>query len=409
MNLLRNWYFIQTAAINPEARSTKFKDEVMGRLIRFVSSHEVGHTLGLPHNMGASVAYKVDSLRSPSFTQKMGVSPSIMDYARFNYVAQPQDGNVGLMPNIGVYDDWSIEFGYRLIEGIKNPVDERPIINEWIKAKAGNPYYRFGRQRGMPGDPTSQTEDIGDNSMKASALGIENLKRIVPNLIQWSGETTKDFADLKELYDNVVGQYRRYLGHVTANVGGIYEYYKTSDQNQAVYTHVEKARQKEAIQFLNKQLFDTPSWLIDQRILSRIEETGMTERIRGMQDQTLAMLINPDRMKKMVENHALNAANAYSIGEMMDDLTTNIYREIGTNAVIDLYRRNLQRTFIEAMQRLIESTENSVEHTDIKALGRGTLTDLRVRLKSATSRDKLTRYHIDDMVARIDKILDVKP
>ncbi len=408
MNLLRNWFFVQTAAINPEARTTKFKDELMGRLIRFVSSHEVGHTLGLPHNMGASSSYPVDSLRNVAFSNRMGISPSIMDYARFNYVAQPQDGKVGLMPNIGIYDDWSIEFGYRLIKDIKDPEAERPIINDWIKSKAGNPYYKFGRQRGMAGDPNSQTEDIGDNSMKASALGVENLKRIVPNLIEWSNETSKDYSELKELYDNVVGQFRRYIGHVTANVGGVYEQYKTSDQNQAVYTHVEKARQKEAITFLNKYLFETPTWLIDQKILSRVEETGMTERIRGMQDQTLAMLINPDRMKKMIENHALNTSTAYSMGEMLEDLTTNIYKEIGSGSNVDLYRRNLQRTFVEAMQRLLESTDNSVEHTDIKSLARGTLNDLKTKLKSASSRDKLTKYHIEDLVARIDKSLDDK-
>jgi hypothetical protein len=408
MNLLRNWFFIQTAAINPEARSPKFKDEVMGRLIRFVSSHEVGHTLGLPHNMGASVAYSVDSLRSVPFTQRMGVAPSIMDYARFNYVAQPQDGPVALMPNIGVYDDWSIEFGYKLIKDIKNPEAERSIINEWIKAKGNNPYYRFGRQRGLPGDPTSQTEDIGDNAMKASTLGIENLKRIVPNLIQWSGETTKDYSELKELYDNVVGQFRRYVGHVTANVGGVYEYYKTHDQNQAIYTHVEKAKQKDAISFLSNQLFNTPTWLIDQKILGRIEETGMAERIRGMQDQSLALLLNADRLKKMIENNALNGSNAYSISEMLDDVTSNIYREVGGNATVDIYRRNLQRTFIEGMQRLLESTDNSVEHTDIKSLARGTLNDLRSKIKSASSKDKLTRYHFDDMIARIDKALDDK-
>ncbi|MBK8699624.1 MAG: zinc-dependent metalloprotease [Saprospiraceae bacterium] len=406
MNLLRNWFFIQTAAINPDARSPKFKDEVMGRLIRFVAAHEVGHTLGLPHNMGSSVAYPVDSLRSPSFTQRMGTAPSIMDYARFNYVAQPQDGKVGLMPDIGPYDDWSIYFGYRLIDGVKEPTEERVAINNWIKEKAGNPIYRFGRQRGMPTDPTAQTEDLGDNSMKASALGIENLKRIVPNLIQWSGEATKDYTELNELYNNVVGQYRRYLGHVTANVGGVYEYYKTFDQGEAIYKPVEKAKQKEAITFLNNQLFDTPTWLIDQQILGRIEETGMAERIRNMQDQTLAMLINPERMKRMIENNALNGSNAYAISDMLDDLVAGIYKEVGANSTIDLYRRNLQRTFVEALQRMLEIPENSVENTDIKALARGTLKDLRSRFEKAGSRDKLTRYHLDDLVARIDKILD---
>ena len=182
MNLLRTWFVTQTAAINPEARTPKLKEEVMGRLIRFVAAHEVGHTLGLPHNMGSSAAYAVDSLRSPIFTKKMGTAPSIMDYARFNYVAQPEDGPVGLMPDIGPYDIWSIEYGYRLVKDA-SPESERPMINKWIKDKAENPIYRFGRQRGLPTDPTAQTEDLGDNSIKASVDLILEFR--IPVFLRW--------------------------------------------------------------------------------------------------------------------------------------------------------------------------------------------------------------------------------
>ncbi|NNE02660.1 MAG: zinc-dependent metalloprotease, partial [Eudoraea sp.] len=209
MTLLRNWYFVQTAAINPDARNVAFKDEVMGRLIRFVSSHEVGHTLGLPHNMGSSVAYPVDSLRSASFTKKYGTAPSIMDYARFNYVAQPGDGDVALMPNIGVYDKYAIKWGYKPIHGV-SAIDEKGTLDDWILEHAGDPLYRFGHQQvGDVVDPSSQTEDLGDNAIKASDYGIQNLKRIVPNLVTWTQEDGKNYDDLKTLYGQVVSQFNR--------------------------------------------------------------------------------------------------------------------------------------------------------------------------------------------------------
>ncbi len=407
MNLLRNWFFVQTAAINPEARSPKFKDEVMGRLIRFVAAHEVGHTLGLPHNMGSSVAYPVDSLRSPSFTKKMGTAPSIMDYARFNYVAQPEDGDVGLMPNIGPYDDWSIQFGYRLIEGIDDPQSERPTINNWIKEKANDPIYRFGRQRFIPLDPSAQTEDLGDNSMKASALGIANLKRIIPNLVEWTSEDTKDYTELEELYNQIYGQFRRYVGHVVANVGGVYEYYKTSDQNEPVYVHTEPSKQKEAIDFLNKELYQTPTWLIHSDIVRRFEPKGVSERIRGLQDRSLAMLFNSDRLTRMLENSTLNS-NTYSVMNMMNDLIEGIYSELDQNAPISLYRRNLQRTFVEGLERMLTQERNEYEHSDIPSIARGTLKTLKKKLKNSTSNDDITQYHIDDLQARIDVILEPK-
>jgi hypothetical protein len=230
MSLLRNWYFVQTAAINPEAQGVAFKEEVMGRLIQFVSSHEVGHTLGLPHNMGSSAAYPVDSLRSASFTSKYGTAPSIMDYARFNYVAQPEDKGVALMPNIGVYDKYAIEWGYRPILD-KTAEEEKPVLDSWIMAHDGDPLYRFGSQQGGDVvDPSSQTEDLGDNAMKASMYGIKNLQRIVPKLIEWTAEDGKNYDDLETLYGQVLSQFNRYMGHVSNNIGGVYENHKTYEQ-----------------------------------------------------------------------------------------------------------------------------------------------------------------------------------
>ena len=418
MTLLHNWYFVQTAAINPEARSNEFKDEIMGRLIRFVSSHEVGHTLGLPHNMGSSVAYAVDDLRDPEFTKKYGTAPSIMDYARFNYVAQPGDGDVALMPNIGIYDKYSINWGYRPIPSAKSAEDEKKTLDSWILEHAGDPNYRFGRQQRGVIDPSSQTEDLGDDAMKASAYGIANLKRIVPNLIEWTAEDGQNYDELDKMYGQVLSQYNRYMGHVAGNIGGVYEMYKTYDQEGAVYTHVPKAKQKEALDFLQTQLFNTPEWLLDNNIFDKIENAGNVERVRGFQTRTLNNLLDFGRMARMLENEAMNDTDAYSLVTMMSDLRAGLFSELRSRQAIDIYRRNLQRAYVERLEfimtedqsagRFFGGTRVNVGQSDIRAVVRAELKDLKRDLQNNRLRDRMSSIHSEDLVERINMILDPK-
>lgn len=407
MNLLRNWYFIHTAAVNPKAQSVAFEDEIMGQLIRFVSAHEVGHTLGLPHNMGSSVAYHVDSLRSPTFTNTHGTAPSIMDYARFNYVAQPGDGVTSFYPQIGEYDDWSIEFGYRLISPDVTVDQEESEINKWILAKAGKPEYRFGRQQGRVIDPTAQTEDLGHDAMLASELGIENLKRITKNLMNWGTVDGKDYGDLAELYNATIGQYSRYMGHVSNNIGGIEGYYKTTDQEGAVYVHTSKEKQKRALDFLGEQLFETPEWIIDTTILNRIEASGNVKRIGKVQSRYLNNVLDNDRLLRMIENEALNADKAYSASEMLSDLQNTVWSELKSGKTIDVYRRNLQKAYVDRMGELLYPEKDEYMNSDIPSLVRASLVELKKMIKSGLGRQSgVSKDHLNDMLSRIDKVLE---
>ena len=417
MTLLRNWFFVQTAAINEDARGVQFKDEVMGRLIRFVSSHEVGHTLGLPHNMGSSVAYDVEDLRDPEFTKKYGTAPSIMDYARFNYVAQPGDGDVALMPEIGIYDKYSIAWGYRPILD-KTGKEEKETLDQWILKHAGDPMYRFGSQQRGVIDPSSQTEDLGSDAVLASQYGIANLKRIVPNLIEWTAEDGKNYDDLDTMYGQVLGQYNRYMGHVAANIGGVYEMYKTYDQEGAVYTHVDAEKQKNAMKFLQTELFQTPEWLIDQEIFNKVEFDGNMERVRNFQERTLSNLLDFGRMARLMENSSINGKDAYSLINMMTDVRTGLWSELNRGGDISQYRRNLQRAYISRMEYLMTEEQSpamrrfgssiDVAQSDIRPIVRGELVTLQRNIRNAANRsnDQLTRYHLLDALERIDLILN---
>ena len=425
MSLLQGWFFVQTAAINPDAQSTEFKDEVMGRLIRFVSSHEVGHTLGLPHNMGSSVAYPVDSLRSASFTKKYGTAPSIMDYARFNYIAQPGDKGVALMPDIGVYDKYAISWGYRPILD-KSATEEKETLDSWILKHAGDPLYRFGHQQVISVvDPSSQTEDLGDDAIKASTYGIANLKRIVPNLEKWTSKKGETYDDLKTMYGHVISQFNRYMGHVSSNIGGVYEYYKTADQDGAVYTYVDKAHQKNCLQFINNQLFKTPSWLLNNEMIGKTEYAGTVERVRRLQERTLNNILDLGRMERMIENETLNGSKAYTLINMMSDLRRGIWSELVTGRKIDTYRRNLQKAHIDRLKYLMtvekqnlpnfnspyfKPTRVTIDKSDIRSVARAELETLKRSVRAAIGRtgDRMSRYHLQDVAKRIERILDPK-
>jgi hypothetical protein len=425
MKLLRNWYFVQTAAVNPDSRSVEFKNEVMGELIRFVSSHEFGHTIGLPHNMGSSSAYPVDSLRSATFTKKYGTSPSIMDYARFNYVAQPGDEGVALMPsqwntpNVGVYDIYSVKWGYKPILDV-SVEEEKSILKSWIMEKADDLKYRFG-SAGI--DPSSQTEDLGDDAVKASEYGIANLKRIMPKLMEWTTRDGETYNELGYMYGQVLGQFGRYMGHVSNNIGGIYQYYKTSDQDGAVYTHVKKSRQQNCMNFLHNQLFETPKWMINKEILNKIEFAGITNRIRSTQSRTLNSLLDFGKMARLIENEAINGKNAYSLIEMMTDLRKGIFNEVYKNKTIDVYRRNLQLAYLDRISYLMSNEQGStpswarnyvtsvkVSQSDIRTVAANQLIELRKDLKKHKNKsDKMTKMHLEMVQNKISSILIGKP
>jgi uncharacterized protein YigA (DUF484 family) len=408
MNLLRNWYFIQPAAVNPDAQKLQFDDELMGELIRFVAAHEVGHTLGYPHNMGSSVAYTVEQLRDLDFTSNHGVAPSIMDYARFNYVAQPEDGVTNFFPRIGEYDLWVTQYGYKPIADVGHPDDEEDILNSWIKEKEGDPLYRYGRQRGLPVDPTAQTEDIGDDSMEASELGIRNLQRILDKLMEWATQEGKNYEDLEELYGQVLSQFNRYNGHVVSNVGGVYEYFKTADQDGAVYTHVEKEKQERAVEFLNEQLFKTPEWLIEAEILGRIQQDGLVANMRAIQVRILNRLTREDMLMRVIENEALNGTEAYAITDLFDDMRKGIFAELYTGQSIDTYRRNLQKEYIHRLGELTQLEEEKYANSDIPSVAMATLSRLERDVRSGLTRIRNTdsRYHLRDIQERIDRILN---
>lgn len=416
MSLLRDWYMIQAGTIDEAARKMQLDDELMGQLIRFVSSHEVGHTLGLRHNFGSSHTVPVEKLRDKAWVEANGHTPSIMDYARFNYVAQPEDGitRAGIFPRIGIYDKWSIEWGYRWLPQFQTPEDEVAFSNQSIIEKQKTDVrYTFGTESD-PNDPRNQSEDLGDDSMLASLYGIKNLKRIVPQILTWSYEPNKSYAGAGEIYSGVVSQFNRYLGHVTKNVAGIYSNSITVEQTDEIAREFVPANiQKRAIAFLNEQLFTTPEWLIDRQLMEKAKILPVNV-ICSLQSGVLARLINKNTLDKMSENEILNGKKAYTSAQMFNDLKKVIWSNLGQS---DIYKRNMQKAYVENLINLLDKKGNADKnasgkrpaYSEAPAIAHGQLTELKRLTTSAASMTSGTaKGHYQNLITLIDNALSNK-
>lgn len=413
----RNRYLLETGAANPSARTLNTSEEEMGEMMRFVIAHEVGHALGFPHNMGASCAYDVESYRDGEFTQKNGIAASLMDYARFNYIAQPGDKGVRFIRQMGPYDHYAVNWGYRMIPNVTSPEAEVATLDQWILEKAGDPIYKYGKQSSSF-DPTSQTEDIGNNAMKASTYGLKNLQYVAAHLAEWTSDTTNNYEDLSELYSELLGVWGRYIGHVVTNIGGVHEDTKKPNQKGAVYSVVPKNQQQEAMAWLQENAFASPTWLINMQTLQNTEYAGYTDRFRAVQARHLNSLLSFDRIGRLMDAE-VQGPNNYKALDLLRDMRKGIWKEASAAANVTIYRRNLQRAYIERMAYLMQEGIKptgrgddyyNVSQSDVRALVRGELKALKIQLATAKkgALNTETRYHYDDCIARIALILDPK-
>ena len=427
MDLQRDWYFSQVGHLDPRARQFPFPDSLMGRLVQFVAAHEVGHTLGFPHNMKGSSMYPVDSIRSKTWVAKMGHSPSIMDYARFNYIAQPEDGiPLGdLVPKVGPYDKFAVMWGYKPIPGATTPEAERVTLDSWARMQDTIPWYRFGAG-GV--DPGEQSEAIGDaDAVKSTRLGFKNLRRIVDLVVPASTrDKTADYSLLRLTYAAVLGQWSTEASHVTRVVGGLNKQEKAVSQSGPVWTLVPRARQKEAVRFLNDEVFTTPTALIKPEILSKLESDGNINRISGAQGRILNALLANAKLQRMVEYETLSRtkSDVYPVGEMLTDVRRGLWKEIYSGAPIDAYRRRLQAVYIEAMAAKIKPPAPTAQDALLAQLfggGGGSTRDYRPLLKDemrvldrelataiGKTNDRASRAHLSDVRDQIKTMLDLK-
>jgi hypothetical protein len=430
MNLNRAWYFTQVAPLDPRAQKLPFPDTLMGRLIEYVVAHEVGHTLGFPHNMKSSSTYDPDSIRNPDFVRRMGHTPSLMDYARFNYVAQPEDRMPPelLVPIVGPYDKFATMWGYRPILAAATPEAEKPMLDRWARMQDTAAYLRFSTSDSRGADPGELTEAVGDaDAVRSTELGLRNLKRVMRLLEPATALPGEDYADLAELYTRTIDQWTREMVHVAAVVGGADTRELRIGQPGDRFVPIAPARQKEAVQFLNREAFRTPEYFLDRSILDKIEPEGAIDRIGRAQQRVLASLLDNNRLARLIEFEALAArpSQAYPLGDMLADVRRGVWSEAYNGGSIDAFRRRLQLSYLEEMGRKINPPPAQVPSglpaelarmltprstTDARALLRGELVELDAQLARAASRasDRTTRLHLLDARSQIDRILNPK-
>ena len=411
MNLVRDWYFVQVGPLDPRARTLPLPDDLMGDLLAYVVAHEVGHTLGFAHNMKASSLYPAEKMRDPDWVSTMGHVPSLMDYSRFNYVAQPEDGIAvaDLIPGIGPYDIWATKWGYAPIPEARSADDEKATLDAWAREQDDTPWLRFSTPGAQNADPGQMTEAVGDaDAVQSTALGLKNLERVAAMLLDATateaaaGDT---YDDLDGLYGRLVGQWVLEMNHVAAVIGGVRSHQKHIGQQGIRFETLPRETQAGALAFLHDHAFTTPTFLIDPAILRRLEPAGALARIRAGQTRLLRTLLDGGRIRRMVEQEAIDGGEAYAPTDFLADLRAGLWAELDAPAIrIDAWRRNVQRAWLEVIERSLGRSAAG----DVRPFLRGELRTLDGAIDAALARagDRATLLHLEDVRDSIARTLD---
>lgn len=413
MNLARAWYFVQAGPLDPRAQKLPLPDDLMGELIRYVVAHEVGHTLGFQHNMKASSLYSIEQIRNPEWVRRMSHTPTLMDYSRFNYVAQPEDKIPAedLIPKIGPYDKWATMWGYKPIPGAKTAEEETETLDRWAREQDTTPYLRFSTAKARGSDPGENTEAVGDvDAIRATELGVKNLQRVANMLLSATSTSPgAPYEDLEELYGRMLGQWRLEMGHVTQIVGGFDSQQKHIGQEGVLFKAVPREKQAAAVKFLNENAFATPTWMIKPEILRRIETDGTVSRLRTTQQGLLTQLLSSARFARLIEQEEIDGGGYRAI-DLLADVRKGIWKELGGGSAIriDAFRRNLQRTYLDLMNDKLNG--RTPVNDDQRPYLRGELKALNTELARALPRatDRAVRLHLEDARDQIARILDPK-